>query len=420
MINFAKTKTIIRRELKEKLFSKTFIIMTLLIPGIIMLSIGVQVYFRSYEDDALKQFFIIAENENIINEIREKFDEKNFEEEKNFKFEYKTLSEKSFEKELEKLKPLLIDETLTGIVFIPENVLEQKKVFYYSKTPAAKSVKLELSQTINNALVSLYFKNKGLTKEDISFVKKSVRINEMKVSKEAITEKSRGGEILAFIFIFLLYMSLLSSGQIILRSVIEEKQNRIVEVLLSSVNSNELMAGKIIGAAITSFVQMVIWLSPVFIAISTSWITLPKGLAVSLPIWQWIYFLFNFIIGLLTFLGLFAAMGSLFDNEQDAQSGIWPLMILILIPFFIAISLADNPGNSLAKIFSLVPFASLFIMPERMGLGDVPTLEFIFSLLINLATLIIIVPITGKIYRTAILMTGKKPEWKEIIKWLKT
>ncbi len=418
-MNYSKIKAIIKRELKEKLFSKTFIIMTLLIPIIFIVSIGIQVYFASYEEDTQKQIIIVSEAPELQPLLKEKFASEDFVREGNYVFDYETLSENEFERELKKLKPLLLDETLTGVVFIPDSALKNKKIYYYSKTPGNKIILLRLKKAINDVLIFKYFSDKGFNAEDIRYAKKSVTVTEMQVSSKRISEKNKGEEVLGFLFIFLLYMSLIFSGQLILRSVIEEKQNRIVELLLSSVESNELMSGKIIGAAITSLAQMLIWIAPLIVAVSTSWIAMPENFAISIPIWKWIYFIFNFIIGLVIFLGLFAATGAIFDNEQDAQSGLWPLMLLIMIPLFIAVSIAQNPSTSLARITSFVPFASLFVMPERISFSEVPALEITLSIVINLVTLIIIIPVAGKIYKTGILMTGKKPSWSEIAKWLK-
>jgi len=117
-------------------------------------------------------------------------------------------------------------------------------------------------------------------------------------------------------------------------------------------------------------------------------------------------------------VGLFATVGSIFDNSQDAQSGVWPLMMLIIFPFLIAISLQSNPQSSIAKITSLLPFTSLLVMPARLTLVQVPMLELIASIVINLAVLFAIFPLAGKIYRVGILVTGKKPKWSEVRKWL--
>ena len=127
----------------------------------------------------------------------------------------------------------------------------------------------------------------------------------------------------------------------------------------------------------------------------------------------------NYFIGLITFLGLFATVGAIFDNDQDAQSGIWPIMMLIMIPFFIAITAQNNPDSALIQITSLVPFASIIVMPARMTLVEVPVWQFSAALVINIATFLGIFVLAGKIYRVGILRTGKKPSWGEVVKWFK-
>jgi len=204
-----------------------------------------------------------------------------------------------------------------------------------------------------------------------------------------------------------------------LQSVIEEKSNRIVEVILSSVGPKELMMGKIIGAGLTALIQMAIWLSPIILVISTSWFALPADLTFSITINHILYLMVNFALGLLIFLSLFAMMGAIFDNPQDAQSGMWPVMLLIIIPFLMALSMMENPNSPIANVAALLPFTSIMIMPIKMTVVDVPIWQLILCIVVNTATLFAIFPVVGKIYRVGILRTGKKPKWSEVIKWLK-
>ncbi len=418
-MNTNKVKGIIKRELKDKLFAKSFIIMTLLIPGIIILSIGIQAWVNSYEEESASKALIVSEIPGLTNELKEEFNQDKSIKAKDYIISYDEMSKADFEINIKKLKPLLLDESLNAIIFIPKTALKNKKLIYYSKNPKNRALKSKLGSVINNVLVAKYFSGRELNKKDIAFAKKSIDFNSMKVSAEKIQEEGFGPEILSFGFTFLLYMGLMLSGTLILRSVIEEKSNRIVEVLLSSVSSSDLMIGKIIGASITSLAQMFIWLVPVIIIFSTSWFMLPVKFTFSISIWEWLYFFLNFLIGIVTFLGLFAAVGAIFDNDQDAQSGLWPLMMLIMIPFFIALSVGNNPANSLAVWTSVLPFSSIIVMPARMTLVDVPVYQFVISIIVNLATLIVIFPVAGKIYRIGILMTGKKPTWKEVAGWVK-
>jgi ABC-2 type transport system permease protein len=237
--------------------------------------------------------------------------------------------------------------------------------------------------------------------------------------KEEIEQVGFGNLLLAYLFMFLLYMSLIFSGQMTMQSVQDEKSSKIVEVLLSSVSSKELMTGKVVGATITSTFQMAIWLLPILLVISTTWFALPAEITFDITYGHLIYFLVNFFFGLLIFIGLFATVGSIFETAQEAQSGVWPLLMLLIIPFFIAFSILRNPENPIAEISSFIPFATIMVMPGRFTAGDVPIWQLIVSILINVGTIAVLFPLAGKIYRVGILRTGKKPSWGEVIKWLK-
>jgi ABC-2 type transport system permease protein len=201
--------------------------------------------------------------------------------------------------------------------------------------------------------------------------------------------------------------------------VIEEKNSRVVELVLSSINATEMMSGKILGASITALLQMMVWLSPIVIVVGFSLPILPVELSLQLSPGLTIYYLYNFFIGLITFLGLFATVGSIFNNVQESQSGTMPLMMVIIVPFLITLSLIKNPNNALAAISSMLPFASIMVMPSRMVLTDVPLWQIGLSNLVNILTIMLLFPVAGKIYRIGILKTGKKPTWAEFRKWIK-
>jgi ABC-2 type transport system permease protein len=273
---------------------------------------------------------------------------------------------------------------------------------------------------LNKVLINTYFENKELSEADLSFARKRVDFTGYKISEDKeIEEEGYGNMILSFLFTFLLYLSLLMMGQMTMQSVMEEKNSRVVEVLLSSVSSKEFMSAKIFGASITGVLQMAVWLIPLVLVSFTTLIALPDSMNLQVSAGQIFYLLFNFFLGLLTFIGLFVMVGSIFENAQEAQSAMWPIMMLIIIPFFIAMTLTRNPMNPIAVVSSMLPFSSIIVMPARMTLIDVPIWQFAVSIFVSIGTIIAIFPIAGKIFRVGILRTGKKPKWSEIIKWLK-
>ncbi len=414
-----RTITIIKRELRTKLLSKTFIIMTVLVPIFMFGLIGVQILIHAVSEEENPRLLMVSETEKLFQRLKTEFDQYGEVKLGHYQITYEVSDSAGFSKRLKDLRDDLLNEKLTGIIYVPEKALINKGVRYYSANPSNMALFDKIRPGINKALINIYFEDKHLSQDDVEFARDNVEITGYRITKgEKVEEEGYGNLVAFFIFTFLLYMALIFTGQATMHSVVEEKSNRIVEVLLSSASSSELMAGKVIGAVITEVIQMIIWLLPIILLISTSWFMLPAEFMIQLKMGYILYFLVNFTVALFTFVGLFAMVGAIFDNSQDAQSGIWPLMLLVIIPFLIAISLQSNPQSSVAKVTSLLPFTSLMVMPARMALVEVPAWEIALSFAINIAVLFGVFPLAGKIYRVGILVTGKKPKWSEVRKWL--
>lgn len=278
-----------------------------------------------------------------------------------------------------------------------------------------------MREQINRAVVEDYFQALDIGQEAISFARTNVQVEGVRITREGSDSASGGNLVVAFGFTFLIYLSLLTMGPAVMAAVNEEKTNRIVEVLLSAVSPGELMYGKVIGTAITGLVQMAIWISPVIIfsLMSLPALAMMNTLEFQLDLFDITYFLLNYLMGLLAFLGIFAAFGAMFDTPQDAQGSMMPVMMLIIVPFLLAFSMARNPANSLAEVSSMLPFATIMVMPARMALIDVPLWQVAVAFAVNLATIWLCIRGSARIYRITILMTGKRPGWSEIWKWLR-
>jgi ABC-2 type transport system permease protein len=410
---------VFKREVKERVISKGFIFMTILLPVFMFGIIGIQVLLMK-EDSTKFNITVISESNELTLKLENELRSTDAVKEKTLNLLFSTMNKEEFKEFLRSKKQEVLDEKITGVLYVPESALKDKKIEYYSKTPQNRRLSEMMTRPINKVLIDTYFSNRALSIEELNFARQGIDVTGFKVSKEeGFTEEGYGSLVLTYLFTFLLYISLLMMGQMIMQSVIEEKSSRIVEVILSSVSSKELMIGKILGSGLTGLLQMAIWLSPVIMVASSTWIMLPPEVSISLSTFQIVYFLINFFLGLIIFLGLFATVGAIFDNPQDAQSGLWPVMLLIIIPFFIAFSMIENPNSAIAKISSFVPFANIIVMPARMTIADVSIFQLLISLVVSILTLLAIFPLAGKIYRIGILRTGKKPKWSEVIKWLK-
>lgn len=411
---------IIKRELKEKLLSKSFILTTVLFPVFMFVIVGIQALLVT--DEATSKLNIISEDQNLTQAFQKELTrpESDLMTEGKFSFSFYTMNREELKKHLDENKKAMLDDKLTGVVFVPAAALTDKKLEYYSKSPNNLSLSRKIEKPINKVLIDTYFNNKELSTEELDFARKGVDFNGFKVSKdESIKEEGFGSLILSYVFAFLLYISLLMSGQMMLQSVIEEKASRIVEVILSSVSPREMMTGKIVGSAITALMQMGIWLAAIITVASSAIVALPPEVVVSIKAVQVIFLLINFAVGLVLFLSLFGMVGSIFDNPQDAQSGLWPVMMLIMIPFFVAMSMMQNPNSPIGNVTALLPFTSIIVMPVKMTIVEVPIWQLALSIVVNIIAIFFVFPVAGKIYRVGILRTGKKPKWSEVVKWLK-
>ena len=294
-------------------------------------------------------------------------------------------------------------------------------------------------------------------------VESTVKVQTILISEEGEEKKTSTGLSMGIAYVsgLLIYILTFMFGAQVMRGVIEEKTNRIVEVLISSVKPFQLMMGKILGIALVGLTQFFLWIVLTLIIVSYAQSTfLPDDLpipnnqitqsimsadqnpgeeavqnAVSVPElnefqavlesakainWPLILgsFLIYFLGGYLLYAALFAAVGSAVDNETDTQQFMMPITMPLLLGLFVSMAAFQNPDSSLVFWFSFIPFTSPMVMMARLPFG-VPPLELIISMALLILTFIGTTWMAAKIYRTGILMYGKKPSYKELVKWLR-
>ncbi|MEG1376436.1 MAG: ABC transporter permease, partial [Myroides sp.] len=255
-------------------------------------------------------------------------------------------------------------------------------------------------------------------------------LNEMKV-------------VVGSVFGYLIMMFIIIYGNMVMRSVIEEKTSRIIEIIISSIKPIQLMMGKIIGTTLAGILQFIIWavigmillvIANLVFGLNTSTPTTEMAMEASkladiqvyfaeflkLPLFSMaVYFLIYFIGGYFLYSSLYAAIGAAVDNETDTQQFMFPVIMPLMLGVYIGFfTVMNEPHGNVATIFSMIPFTSPIVMLMRIPFG-VPFYEIALSIALLFATFIAIVWVAAKIYRVGILMYGKKPTWKELIKWLK-
>ena len=217
-----------------------------------------------------------------------------------------------------------------------------------------------------------------------------------------------------FCFMYLMFMGMIGTGQHMVSSVIEEKGSRVIEVLLSAVSPFELMAGKILGLAGIGLTVVCIWGTAAYGA------AMYKGIEIDLPPATLLYFLVYFIPGFLLFTSLLAGVGSVCNTIKETQGLMMPIMLVFILPLLSWFKLVQEPDGLLARILSFIPPLTPLVMVLRISASnDISVIEILLSLVVLVLGVVFTLWAAAKIFRTGILMYGKRPRLREILRWVR-
>lgn len=427
---------IIKREYLAKVKNKSFILMTFLSPLFIVALLSLIAYLTSVNNEKVRTISVLDES-GILSETLISSDQ--------------ILYESLNGMDLEDAKTTSNSNKAYGLLHVPDLALEDvsEKIKFYSKESPSLSLISSLESKIEKRIGELKLKKMGVDLSKISASKTYVNINQEDFEG---VKTSKAGSFLKLIFGavagYLLFMFIIIYGNLIMRSVIEEKSSRIIEVIISSVKPIQLMLGKIFGTSLAGITQFAIWV--ILIAILSFAASNFFGIDLSanpqqemmtaavsdvnanselqaliaelhsLPLINLIVaFVLFFVGGYLLYSSLYAAIGAAVDNETDTQQFLMPVVILLVVGFYVGFFTAlEDPHGTISVVFSYIPFTSPIVMLIRIPFG-VPIWEQILSLSVLIFSFLVTVWIAAKIYRVGILMHGKKPSYKDLIKWLK-
>ena len=318
-----------------------------------------------------------------------------------------------FDEEQEALDSVL-SKGIGGYIFIPSSVLDTGQINYYSLSLSNIKIYSNLRRTLNQVVIEQRMLDQNI---DVSLVGQlSRRIDFETFELDEMGEASEGDELSSFLvpylFLMILFMTVFMSGQLLLRSVMEERTSRTIEILLSSVTPDELMRGKILGLGALGMTQMIFYLA---VGLSATYY---KGWA-AIEFSQIPIFLIYFVTGYLFYAAIFAAMGTFFTSEQEAQQSSGVISIIAVLPIAFASYFITNPGSAFTIGSSYIPPLTPFMMIIRLGTGSVDFPEIIYTTLLMILSCWVLLKLSGKIFRTAVLLYGKKVTVNEVVKWIR-
>ena len=434
-----KLKLIIKREFLAKVKNKSFIILTLLSPLLMVGLFSLIIFLNEKNSEEIRTVAFVDESHQLETVFTDSEHTK-----------YVNLTELGLETAKTKTK-----EFYYGLVFIPKNdSLKRlsKGIAFYSEDTPSLSLLSSIESKLEKKIRNLKIEQLHVDVDKIKATETNVDIASENFSGE---KSSKIGSILRMAvgggFGYLIFMFIIIYGTSVMRSVIEEKTSRIIEVIISSVKPFQLMLGKIIGNALAGILQFIIWMisagflmflvtsifgvetatsatsvgqmNPEMIQqvqqTSASELQLVLQEIKSLPILTMFFsFIIYFLGGYLIYSSIYAAIGAAVDSETDTQQFMLPVLMPLVIAIYVGFSVIENPHGPIALGFSLFPLTSPIVMLMRIPFG-VPWWQIVISMLLLIITFIAIVWFAAKIYRVGILMYGKKPSYKELYKWLK-
>lgn len=309
---------------------------------------------------------------------------------------------------------MLFDGKFETYILIGKNVFNDGECEYRGANVSNIRDTERFSRNIKNAISEMILVQKGIEPSILKEINKSINLKSIKITEEG--ESKESGFLHTFftsyIFIILLMMLIMLTGQMLIRSLVEEKSNRIIEILVSSCSPTELMAGKILGLSLLGLTQIVLWLVigiGVSLSFSFDLISLDNLILV----------LIYFLLGYLLYASVFVAIGSMSNTEQEAQQLTGYVSMLLVLPIVLAFSAVQDPNSSLIRILTFIPFLTPTFMILRIPIQLPPLWEIAATLSLLLVTITAVTWIAGKIFRTGILIYGKKPSPKELLRWIR-
>ncbi len=309
---------------------------------------------------------------------------------------------------------LVLASEIEGYVIIPKSIMSDTSVEYRSENVGNIRVTDRLTNAIRDLVVEKKLHDQGIDPILVKQLISPLEMRTIKLSKSG-AEESGFTQVFftAYVFMMMMLFLVLTSGQLLVRSMLEEKSNRVVEILVSSCSANDLMAGKVLGLSGLGLTQMGIWVVmglAISLKFGVSVIALPSALLL----------LLYFILGYVLYAALFVAAGSPVSTEQEAQQITSYLSLTLVLPIALALPVMQNPNSMLVKVLTFVPLMTPTMMAMRIPIHMPSTIEIVSSLALLALSAIVMMWIAGKIFRVAILVYGKRPSIRELLRYLRS
>ena len=411
-----KSLRVAKWEFLERVKTKAFIIGLFMMPTIIAVFTVIPSLLASKADEKMRTIGVIDETDSLLPYLSQRIAK--------FKLpdssaNYQLVKITDDDRSREHLKILatakILDNEIEGYFLLPVDVMEKGKIEYRSENVGNIRDQERFSKILEDVIIERRLEARGYDSKAIRDLSTDVDVKTIKVSSKGEEKESGFLETFftGYIFIMMLFMLVMTSGQMLIRSLIEEKSNRIVEVLMSSCSSRELLIGKILGLSLLGLTTISFWL------------LILVGVNFSMPT-PFVSFdhiallLVYFVLGYLLYVAIFITAGAPVSTEQEAQQMTAYVTILVMFPIALAIPAMQSPDSTMVKVLSQIPLLTPTMMALRLSIQAPAFWEIALSLVTLSASIVGMMWVAAKVFRIGILLTGKRPNLKEMYRWITT
>jgi ABC-2 type transport system permease protein len=434
------TWLVIKREYLERVRQRSFIVLTLLLPAIMIGAFVIPAKLSTMKSSKMKRLVVVTSTPQFGEIVRQQLlvsskpddetigvKDKDKDKEKEEDFEDKPgrdyaieVDANSADAERTVLRNRVNSGDIDGYLWLSDDAVAARKVTYFGRESGGFLEKSWLSGQLDRAILLQELAHRGVSGTQADELLKPVKLETMRVEAGKETKANDKGMFFAiFAMVMLLYTAVIFYGVSVMRAVLEEKNSRVMEVLLSSATSTELMAGKLIGVGAVGLTQIVIWIVMAGVYALPALAASANTGEIRIAPLTLVAFALFFLLGYLLFSSIYAAIGAVITSEQEGQQLQFIIVLPLIISVFMMGPVMRAPDAPVAVWTSMVPFFSPVLMYLRIAVQPPPVWQIALSLALLVGTIAGILVLCARIYRIGILMYGKRPTLPEIIKWLK-
>ncbi|HER20396.1 MAG TPA: ABC transporter permease [Chromatiales bacterium] len=413
---------IIRREYRESVSKKSFIIGTVLVPLFMLAFFAIPIALTEFTPD--KQYHAVMLD--ATGEIGAEFAAALQDTLKNGELKYLVqvhdVAPGEMEADRDRWVTALRADEVDMIVIVDESVFDEGRARYITIEERGFQILEDFENALTDVVIKRRLARKGLDYSVVKELATSVRLDLSQVTASGdVKDKSFLAEWgVVFVFVMILYTALMTWGLAISRGIVEEKGSRVIEVLLSSIPPRDLLIGKVVGLGLAGLTQMAIW-GAVGLALSSYAAVATAEVLKNVTIEPvvFVYFIVFFLLGFLLYASIFTVVGSMCSSEQDAQQLQGIVTMPLIVPIIVLMFIVQSPNGAVSVVLSLIPLFAPMIMLARVILLEPPLWQVLLSIVLLVLSIVGAVEFSARIFRVGILMYGKRPDLRELIRWYK-